>query len=83
MRIPSCSARPRLRATRCRCCRSPRPGTRLPCSPTPACTAPPEPQLQTAGFAPIKDLLAVSDVVVSAGGAGTVLSGLNAGLPWV
>ncbi|WP_249998644.1 TIGR03086 family metal-binding protein [Actinoplanes sp. M2I2] len=40
-------------------------------------------RVRTAGFVPMRDLLAVSDLVVSAGGAGTVLSTLGAGLPSV
>ncbi|BAL88378.1 putative glycosyltransferase [Actinoplanes missouriensis 431] len=37
----------------------------------------------TAGFVPMKQLLTTADVVVSAAGAGTVLSVLSAGLPMV
>ncbi|GLY03755.1 glycosyltransferase [Actinoplanes sp. NBRC 101535] len=40
-------------------------------------------RVRVAGFVPMHDLLAVSDLVVSAAGAGTVLSTLAAGLPMV
>ncbi|GLY02311.1 glycosyltransferase [Actinoplanes sp. NBRC 101535] len=43
----------------------------------------PDPQVHSAGFVPMKDLLAVSDLVVTTAGAGTVLSTLSAGLPMV
>ncbi|MEU8238146.1 glycosyltransferase [Actinoplanes missouriensis] len=40
-------------------------------------------RVRTAGFVPMKQLLTAADVVVSAAGAGTVLSVLSAGLPMV
>ncbi|MEU4561801.1 glycosyltransferase [Actinoplanes sp. NPDC023936] len=40
-------------------------------------------RVRTAGFVPMKQLLGAADVVVSAAGAGTVLSVLSAGLPMV
>ncbi|WP_033337426.1 glycosyltransferase [Catenuloplanes japonicus] len=40
-------------------------------------------QVQVAGFVPMRDLLRGADLVVSAAGAGTVLSTLSAGLPMV
>lgn len=40
-------------------------------------------RVHVAGFVPMRDLLLHSDLVVSAAGAGTVLSALSAGLPMV
>ncbi|MFC6568812.1 glycosyltransferase [Actinoplanes utahensis] len=43
----------------------------------------PDAQVRSAAFVPMKDLLAVSDLVVSTAGAGTVLATLSRGLPMV
>lgn len=43
----------------------------------------PDPRVRSAAFVPMRDLLAVSDLVVSTAGAGTVLAALSRGLPMV